>query len=174
MSKSPTVRPIAKFLLKQQSKSDSGFTLMEVIVASIMVFLFVVGSMQALALSVAVRIKAQERQRADQLIQEDIAQVKLVAENLNENSSLCSATTYTGGYAKALADDSDFPSGTPTKNLIESNTNSPEYTLTRTIDTTNSTSTILKIDYEVKKTGDTRVIATDYIEVIPNEAVKCP
>ena len=50
-------------LLLQQPKSESGFTLMEVLVASLMVFFFVVGSMQALALSVAIRVKAQERQR---------------------------------------------------------------------------------------------------------------
>ena len=69
-------------LLLKQPKSQSGFTLIEVLVASLMVVFFVVGSMQALALSVAIRVKAQERQRADQLIQEDIEAVRLAAENM--------------------------------------------------------------------------------------------
>ena len=57
---------------------------MEVIVAALMVFFFVAGSMQALALSVAIRVQAQERQRADQLIQEDVEQIRLIAENMDQ------------------------------------------------------------------------------------------
>lgn len=161
-------------LLLQQSKSDSGFTLMEVLVASLMVFFFVVGSMQALALSVAIRIKAQERQRADQLIQEDIEAVRLAAENFDRDNSLCRATGYIGGYAQALSTDGAFPTGTPTKRLLQDNTNSNQYQLNRTIDTTNSTSTILKLSYVVEEVSSNREIATDYIEVIPNAATQCP
>lgn len=166
---------INKFVYKQP-QCESGFTLMEVIVAALMVFLFVIGSMQALALSVAIRIKAQERQRADQLIQEDIEQIRLVAENMDVNHSLCSATTYSDGYAKALADDSDFPANNAKKRLIEDVNTSPQYEIERTIITGSggSTSTTLKLSYEVKEVGKSKVITTDYFEVIPNAAIQCP
>lgn len=161
-------------LLLQKAKTESGFTLLEVLVASLMVVFFVVGSMQALALSVAIRVKAQERQRADQLIQEDIEAVRLVAENMAANQSLCSVNIYAGGYAEALSTDAAFPASTSTKRLLEDNTNSKQYQLTRTIDTANSTNTVLKLSYSVKEVGQTTEIATDYIEVIPNAATLCP
>jgi len=161
-------------LLFQQSKSESGFTLMEVLVASLVVVFFVVGSLQALALSVAIRVKAQARQRADQLIQEDIEAVRHVAENMVANQSLCSANGFAGGYAQALSADAAFPASTSTKRLFEDNANSRQYQLTRTIDTTNSSNTILKLSYSVSEVGNNTEITTDYIEVIPNAATLCP
>ena len=165
---------LTKLLLKQP-QSESGFTLMEVLVASLMVFIFVVGSMQALALSVAIRVKAQERQRADQLIQEDIEAVRFAAENFGMDNSLCRASGYPGGYAEALNDAPAFPAETSTKRLLEDNPNSKLFTLTRTLDA-NSTSTVLKLGYSVAvdEAGTEREIATDYIEVIPNAATQCP
>ena len=175
-SKLITMSKLIKKFVYKQSQCESGFTLMEVIVASLMVFLFVVGSMQAMALSVAIRIKAQERQRADQLIQEDIEQIRLVAEDMDANHSLCSATAYSGGYAEALASDSDFPANNATKRVIEDVNTSPQYQIDRTVVTGSggSTSTILKLNYEVKEVGKSKVITTDYFEVIPNAAIQCP
>ncbi len=164
---------ITKFIQKQH-QPESGFTLMEVIVAALMVFFFVIGSMQALALSVAIRVKAQERQRGDQLIQEDIEQIRLAAENMPVNQSLCSATGYSGSYAEALTSATGFPASGATKRLIEDNANSKQYQLNRTTDTANSTSTVLKLKYEVKEVGQSKVIAEDYIEVIPDAAIQCP
>lgn len=159
--------------IHNQHKSEAGFTLIEVIVAALMVFFFVAGAMQALALSVAIRVQAQERQRADQLIQEDVEQIRLVAENMSKNHSLCTANGYSGGYAEALTSEADFPANGATKYLIEGNTKSRQYQLDRTVNPA-STNTVLKLNYEVKEVGETRVIATDYIEVIPNEAIQCP
>ena len=164
---------ITKFIQKQH-QPESGFTLMEVIVAALMVFLFVVGSMQALALSTALRVKAQQRQRSNQLIQEDIEQIRLAAENMPVNHSLCSATGYSGSYAQALTTSADFPANYATKNLIEGNTDSKLYKLYRTTDTANSTNTVLKLKYEVKDEEQSKVVATDYVEVIPDAAIQCP
>ena len=165
---------LTKLLLKQP-KSESGFTLMEVLVASLMVFIFVVGSMQALALSVAIRVKAQERQRADQLIQEDIEAVRFAAENLAENVSLCRPTA-TNSYAKSLSTATAFPAGgNPTKRLLEDNTNSKQFILNKSV--VDDSDTVLKIEYEVREVGLPTTldpIATDYIEVIPNAATQCP
>jgi type II secretory pathway pseudopilin PulG len=162
-------------LTRKKHSPESGFTLIEVLVAALMLFFFVIGSMQALALSVAIRVKAQERQRSNQLIQEDIEQVRLVAENLDVNQSLCAATTYLNSYAQDLAN--KLPSADNiTKKLIEDNANSKEYKLNRTIDNVRSTSTVLKISYTVTEVDatPTREIAKDYIEVIPDAAIECP
>ena len=91
-----------------------------------------------------------------------------------KDSSLCSVSGYTGGYAEALTNEADFPANGATKYLIEGNTNSRQYQLNRTVDTTNSTNIVLKLDYSVVEAGQTREIADDYIEVIPNEAINCP
>lgn len=161
-------------LIQKQHHAESGFTLMEVIVAALMVFLFVIGSMQALALSAALRVKAQARQRGSQLIQEDIEQIRFAAENLAVDHTRCSATAYSGGYAEALVADANFPDDRPTKNLIEGNTNSTTYELERTIDTANSTNTVLKVSYEVIDKDKDKVVVTNYTEVIPDAAIQCP
>jgi type II secretory pathway pseudopilin PulG len=163
-------------LTRKKHSPESGFTLIEVLVAALMVFFFVIGSMQALALSVAIRVKAQERQRSNQLIQEDVEQVRLKAENLDVDQSLCAATDYSGGYAEDLYN--NLPPPPPDKKLIKDNPNpdSKKYKLYRTPDIANSTSTVLKIDYTVTEVGATpsRDIAKDYIEVIPDAAIECP
>lgn len=161
-----------KFL--KEPRAESGFTLMEVIVAALMIFLFVIGSMQALALAAALRVKAQASQRATQLIQEDIEQIRFAAENLAEDRSRCSANGYTGGYAEALVADANFPEGSPTKNLIEGNTDSTTYELERTIDTDNSTNTVLRVSYRVLDSDTDKEIATNYTEIIPDAAIQCP
>lgn len=161
--------------LIRKPRAESGFTVMEVIVASLIVFLFVIGSMQALTLSAALRIKAQGRQRASQLIQEDIEQIRFAAKNLAVDHSRCSATGYSGGYAEALVAEDNFPEGSPTKNLIEGNTDSITYELERTIDETNSTNTALRVSYKVvDKDRPEKTIVENYTEVIPDAAIECP
>ena len=163
--------------LIKKSRAESGFTLIEVVVASLIVFLFVIGSMQALVLSAALRVKAQARQRGSQLIQEDIEQIRFAAENLAVDHSRCSATGYSGGYAEALVDDANFPTGNPTNNLIEGNTNSTTYKLEHNTD--RSTNTVLRISHKVRDLSkpdddDFNVVAENYTEVIPDAAIQCP
>ena len=168
--------------LIKNSRAESGFTLIEVVVASLIVFLFIVGSMQALVLSAALRVKAQARQRGSQLIQEDMEQIRFAAENLAVDHSRCSATGYSGGYAEALVADASFPAGNPTNNLIEGNTDSITYRLERNFD--DSTNTVLKVSYKVKDRDrpepagntddDFNVVAENYTEVIPDAAIQCP
>lgn len=172
--------------------SEAGFTLLEVLVAMLIATFFVIGSMQALVLSTALRVKAQEKQRANQLIQEDIEQILFEAETLAINNSLCSATTFDtdstiydsiddatrdsdpDSYAESLWE--DIPSVPNDKQLLDGK--GKIYRLSRTHNG-NSTAKVLKIDFSVQEwngsalVGD--VIATDHIEVIPNAAIEqCP
>lgn len=163
---------ITKIVKKPQS--EAGFTLLEVLVAMLIATFFVVGSMQALVLSTALRVKAQEKQRANQLIQEDVEQILFTAKELGRNDSLCSASAYSGGYAESLW--TSLPSIPTDKQLLDGK--GKTYRLSRTRNG-NSTAKVLKIDFEVKEFNGTNVvgdaIATDYIEVIPNEAIEeCP
>lgn len=166
---------IQKIYLKK-SKADKGFTLLEVVVAMLVAFFFVIGSMQALVLATAIRVKAQEKQRANQLIQEDIEQIRFEAETLDENVSLCSATGYTNSYASSLANRLSNVAVPADKQLLDDKGDT--YRLTRTINTNESTSKILKIDFSVQKLKGEKLVGepidTDSIEVIPNEAVNCP
>lgn len=173
-----------KILLKTNQKiafTESGFTLLEVLVAVLIGFFFVIGSMQALVLATAIRVEAQERQRADQLIQEDIEQVKSTASTLAVDHKLCSATAFdpsnndgTGGVYDSYAEKLfwTLPGVPSPKYLIEGVTTSKQYSLNRTRDETNSTAKVLKINYTVVESGST--VATDYLEVIPNAAIQCP
>ena len=164
---------ITKILVKKP-QSEAGFTLLEVLVAMLIATFFVIGSMQALVLSTALRVKAQEKQRANQLIQEDVEQILFTAKELGRNDSLCSASAYSGGYAESLW--TSLPSIPTDKQLLDGK--GKTYRLIRTLDG-NSTAKVLKIDLEVKEFNGTNVvgdaIATDYIEVIPNAAIEeCP
>ncbi|AFZ36251.1 hypothetical protein Sta7437_2726 [Stanieria cyanosphaera PCC 7437] len=166
---------INKTISKKKSKSEAGFSLIEVLVAMLIATFFVVGSMQALVLATMLRVKAQEQQRANQLIQEDTEQIQLTAKNLTVDYSKCSATGSADGYAKALED--SLPSVPADKKLLGDE--GKTYRLTRTpTPSSSSPYKVLRIKYEVKEWNGTKLvgdaIATDYIEVIPNAAVQCP
>ncbi|MDJ0635019.1 MAG: type II secretion system protein [Xenococcaceae cyanobacterium MO_188.B29] len=183
-----------KKIYAKKSKSDEGFTLLEVLVAMLIATFFVVGSMQALVLATALRVKAQEKQRANQLIQEDIEQIQFEAEDLAIDHSLCSATSYDpdsnpanpDSYAQELWD--ELPLVPSDKQLLDSQ--GKTYRLSRTLATDSSgvvisTAKVLKINFSVSpldkngnietdKNGNIIVITTDYTEVIPNAAIQCP
>jgi prepilin-type N-terminal cleavage/methylation domain-containing protein len=165
---------MSKTIYKKKSKSEAGFSLIEVLVAMLIATFFVLGSMQALVLATMLRVQAQEQQRANQLIQEDIEQIQLAARDLAVDYSKCSATTYNTGYAKALQD--GLPSVPADKKLLGDE--GKTYRLTRTFVESSSPYKVLRINYEVKEWNGTNLvgdaIATDYIEVIPNAAVQCP
>ena len=181
---------LKQIILNQKKfQSDSGFGLMEVLVAALITFFFVIGSMQALVLATAMRVQAQEKQRASQLIQEYIEQIQFEAEDLATNHRLCSANAYdTDGstdfsasppvvdsYAQSLA--VNLPSIPSPKQLL--NGAGKTYGL-GIVDSTfpGSTAKVLKISLEVKEWNGSSLIgnaiAEDYIEVIPNAAFECP
>ena len=160
-----------KQIYAKKSPSEAGFTLLEVLVAMLIAFFFVLGSMQALVLSTALRVKAQERQRANQLIQEDIEQIRFIAKELATNNSLCSANTFDtdkktyltpdpthdpshdlnpDSYAESLWE--SLPSEPADKQLLDGK--GKTYKLTRTLAADSSkkvisTAKVLKIDFSV-------------------------
>ena len=163
----------------------------EVLVSVLVASAFVTISMQALVLATMFRVKAQEKEIASQLIQQDAEAVKLVANQFNQNVDLsfnvdskCLASSYNDGYAKAVYD--SLPLLPNNMKLLGNK--GKEFKIERLPQTASSIAPhkVLRIKYRVSewKNGnfvytnetdrDENAVAKDYIEVIPNVALQCP
>lgn len=102
------------FKHKQKSK-QSGFITLEIVVAMMIALGFVLVSMQTLVLAMMIKVQAQEEQRANQLIEEDIEDIQqqmaiLTSDDLGSSGfdlidnpdDVCSTANYDEGYAMAL------------------------------------------------------------------------
>ena len=78
---------------KQQRQRDKGFITLEIIIALIVAFGFLMVSLQAIALGMLVKVGATKEQRADKIIQQEVEQLNDI------------------GSAIALADDPTNPQG---------------------------------------------------------------
>ena len=102
------------------NRKDEGFITLEVIVALIVGLVFFAVSLQAFGVAVAMKAKSQEKQRANELIQEDIERIGQLGSN-STLAGVCNpqgadlAETYNNGYAHALW--TDLIAAVP--NLIE-------------------------------------------------------
>ena len=83
------------------SRREAGFTTFEILISLLIALGFVAVSMQSLVFAMAMKVQAQEKQKANELIQEDIERIN----QLGSSASLagtCNSTTYAGSYAEAL------------------------------------------------------------------------
>ncbi|NJL51998.1 MAG: type II secretion system protein [Hydrococcus sp. SU_1_0] len=87
-------------LSKTTPQKEAGFTTLEILVSLIIALLFVAVSMQSLVYAMAMKVQAQEKQRANELIQEDIERINQLGSTAL--TATCNATAYTGSYAEAL------------------------------------------------------------------------
>jgi Tfp pilus assembly protein PilV len=186
-------------LTAKKTRTDQGFSMLEVLVASLIAFGFLMGSLQAIVLAVALRVEAQEKQIASQLIQKEIENINREATILDQNgtnydvqTSKCLASAYSNGYAQALWNAytaSTSYQATPTQKLLIGTGSSGEDQGKElgliSIDQYASSKIphkTLRIRYEVREWDDSTStfdlssdpIAEDYIEVIPNAALQCP
>lgn len=173
-----------RITLRQRKKQpDKGFITLEILVSIIIALAFVAVSMQALVLAMMLKVQAQEDQRADQLIQEDI-------ERLNDLGSTaiagtCDSSTYTGGYANGLWTALTTAAPTVTTQLLKTvnsdgsiTSEGTTLTLNRTHISTNNDYNnppyrTLKIYYQVTNSNN-ELVAKRYVEVIPDVALECP
>ena len=175
-----------KLLIIRNLKTEQGFTMLEVLVAILIALGFVAVSLQGMVVATAFRVKAQEKQIANQLIQEDVENINAIAAILPANPAKCSATDYDNGYAKYLWDSytsaaysSYSYTANPERRLLN-DTQGKRLRLTRIIqdDTSIVPHQALRILYEVREWDGSSfsesIIATHYIEVIPNAALSCP
>lgn len=131
-----------KLLFKSRKtihQKEEGFITLEIIISILIALAFVAVSMQSLVYAMAIKVQAQEKQRANQLIQEDIERLSqlgstsLTPTALPSPTPVCNPvdtaadnttvpptpayTAYENGYANALW--AALPANTQTKTLVE-------------------------------------------------------
>jgi hypothetical protein len=183
-------------ILSNQKKkpSDRGFVTLEIIISLLIAFGFLMVSLQTLVAAMAFKVQAQEKQKADKLIQEDIERLNDIGTTLTVGATGTEACdgdlnndgNANDGYSQSLwaALQTDTPDGDPllTVSLISvvksgtTQNTGKTLTLTRTqvpVTTSGDPNRILGISYQVDdNTGVT--IAQRYVEAIPDEALECP
>ena len=178
------------FQFRLKKSLDQGFTTLEVLVSIIIALAFVSVAMQSFVLGMAMKVQAQEKQRANQLIQEDLEELSnlatLIAEDHSNKCDPVAAsgnTAYENGYAYELWEDIDAVTEPTVGLLVAKDGTETGETLSldrsQINDTTDPSPAVdapyrtLKINYEVKDSDD-NVIAQRYVEVIPDVALRCP
>ena len=184
---------------KTAHQKEKGFVTIEIIISILIALAFVAVSMQSLVYAMAMKVQAQEKQRANQLIQEDIERINQFGSDTSLTAT-CNAATYANGYAQALWTAINA-TGTQTKNLLEKidtstgavDTSGKQLALQRFhISGTTNNSTFphrtLKVGYQVWEWNGSSYITSDgtapaagdepiaetYVEVIPDVALSCP
>jgi len=169
---------------------DRGFITLEILVSILIASGFLAVAMQSLVYAMAVKVQAQEKQRANQLITEDLETANELA-NRNGLSGSCSPANYDSGYGKGLWDVLDA-GGTPSLSLL-SDGGGKQLALERTPVSTNAANSApphrtVKIRYQVWdwdgtnfldragniKDASDKPIAETYVEIIPDVALACP
>ena len=74
--------------------SESGFSLLEVLVTILVISGFLLGSLQATVLSTLLRVQAEDKQQTNNWIQNDLDLIKYQASTLPDSSTICQASNY--------------------------------------------------------------------------------
>ena len=184
-----------KFLChKLASSKEKGFITLEILVAILIASGFLAVAMQSLVYAMAIKVQAQEKQRASQLITEDLE----IANNLANSSGLggdCNAANYNDGYAKKLWEKLVDENGAIPRLSLLADGGGKRLALERTevSDDPSNTDTphrTLKIKYQVwwgldengkfldidntERTNTDEPITETYVEIIPDAALSCP
>lgn len=185
-----------KLILSGHKKSpkNKGFITLEVIVALLIAAGFVAVSMQALVYAMAIKVQAQEKQRANQLIQEDIERINQLGSDTTLAGN-CNPINYADGYANNLwtelqAEAPATQSATSvTKTLLDGNgktlglrrfqiINNPPTAPYRTLKVGYQVWTWDGTNFKDKNEGNIDAsdnpIAETYVEIIPDVALACP
>jgi prepilin-type N-terminal cleavage/methylation domain-containing protein len=162
-------------LLRQKIfQNEPGFTLIEVIVAVLILTGFITVGMQLLISSVAFKVSAREKAEATTWIEADLETVKFRASQYTD-SSKCPGAAITAGYAQGFRDAAVAANGlggsfTPVNKIIFGE----NFQLTRTATPRNVIPyNILEIQYSVTSASSIP-IATINTEIIPDAALQCP
>ena len=183
-----------KFEYKKFPK-NKGFITLEVLVSILIASAFLAVAMQSLVYAMAIKVQAQEKQRANQLISEDLETANELANRNSFNVSVnCNPAGFNGGYAnglwRTLIDlDNDGTNDPPPSKSLLSDGGGKRLALERIlVGGSNVPHRTLKIKYQVWDWNGTNFLdrggnikdATDkpivetYVEVIPDVALACP
>ena len=185
------------------TNQEQGFITLEVIMALIFGLAFFAFSLQAFGVAMAMKAQSQAKQRANELIQEDIERISQLGSN-PALAGVCNPPDYNGGYANGLwnalqaaaADNSADVRKTVTNKIkadgsFQSSGRTLSLQRVHVSDNANASQDphrTLRIGYQVwywynnallNKKGYTPsatddAIAETYVEVIPDVALACP
>jgi Tfp pilus assembly protein PilV len=162
-------RKFLLFLCRSRSPgADSGSSMLEVLVAMMVVFLTFMTSLNGLLYAAMFQVKADRQAKAVYWIQQDLENVRSLAAAQTTDSTKCTAafsTSYAGALQTTLALAANAPG---TKTFF-----GKDYAMTRTTGGSNTNAQILTISYTVSNASDPSSLATLYAEVIPPKALSC-
>jgi prepilin-type N-terminal cleavage/methylation domain-containing protein len=162
--------------------SDSGFSILEVLVAILVISGFLLGSLQATVLATFFRVQAQDKQEAANWVQQDLELIRYRAFMLDKNSDGTYNATGTGKcgtYGTRLQTTITTAGYTATQSIT---INTRNYSVTRAYVAPTASPNILQISYTVayassharyKGSGADNTITTLSTEVRPNAALSC-
>ena len=152
------------FLCRSRSlPPDLGLSMLEVLVAMMVVFLTFMTSLNGLLYAAIFQVKAERQAKATYWIQQDVENVKSAAANYTTNTG-CTTNPKTVG---SLFSSTSMPAvSIPSQTLL-----GKSYTIDRT---STPNVNVLQITYRVRETSDsTKVLATLYTEILPAAALSC-
>jgi Tfp pilus assembly protein PilE len=170
-------------LIKSKDISDnSGLTLVEVLIATLIVIAFIAISLQALTVAALFKSRARVQNDAMSWIQEHLEKVREQATAIAVDPSKCKTTVATGGYAQQLSN--SLPVINDTNNTRD--ISGINYQIVRTPEirgsqpsggncSFNACYEILHLNYQIKGTGGQSdlIFAEINTEVIPDATFKC-
>lgn len=156
------------------SSSESGFSLLEVIIAILTITAFLTGTLQLMAVDALYKVRSERQAQANFWIQEDFEDAKYIASTLDVNSNPANpnvsadvCTNTSEGYATALRRQltaTPVPKPIPTAPQLVENRKivGKNYSLFRTFNIANQSANPhrLRIEYKVKLADNE--IANDY------------
>lgn len=100
---------------KVTPRKEAGFTTLEILISLIIALLFVAVSMQSLVYAMAMKVQAQEKQRANELIQEDIERINRLGSTITPGATASTTTIASRPYCNPVdtAAIAAAPSATP-------------------------------------------------------------
>ena len=152
------------FLCRSRSPvPDSGLSMLEVLVAMMVVFLTFMTSLNGLLYAAMFQVKADRQAKAVYWIQQDVENVKSAAANYT--------TPTTDGCTDSTIGADFLGSDLPAVALSEQTLFGKEYEIIRD---PNPSDNVLQITYTVReKNNETNVLATLYTEILPAAALSC-
>jgi Tfp pilus assembly protein PilV len=183
------------FLFLCRSRSpvpNSGLSMLEVLVAMMVVFLTFMTSLNGLLYAAMFQVKADRQAKAVYWIQQDVERVKSLAASAststiytsppsgitacsgtgNANTCFAGVTTYNNGFARRLEGNLDGSSSGTNITVGTQEFFGKSYQMIRNATGTNTNPQVLTITYTVREADDTtKVLATLYTEILPAAAL---
>jgi type II secretory pathway pseudopilin PulG len=182
-------------LQSNRSKVIGGFTMVEVLVGTILTLVFTAIAAQTLVMATAIKVRSDEITDANTWINADLASIKSIGDQIGgynattdtytPDSARCLTSSASNGHAALLqsqadpnndTDNTDTTIGTDDSDSKKSTIGQRPYTLRRRTTIANTAPyAVLQIQYDVYRgtTTTTAPITSYYAEVIPGVAFSC-